>query len=215
MGCPQLVPTTYVSSTELTAEIPDLAGPDGTTLAIGVYVLGADGASEVVPFTVQWPRVRQQAWTTVEAVKGEVRGFQSGNSIRDEKIAEWIRSAATTIAAMMLKRGLSLDPADWAQASELTAMPAPSEALEKINRLGAAASLASRIAGGFAGGESGLAKHLEAEFARELKMLEGGGYDNLFRPSAAIEETGALFRGGDMTDERGCTQRAFTKGQVF
>ena len=43
VGCPALVPTVWVSATQLTAAIPaDLAGDQGAVITISVYVQNAD-----------------------------------------------------------------------------------------------------------------------------------------------------------------------------
>lgn len=216
-GCPALVATTWVSAAEVQAAIPtELVGPAGGTLVISVYVQNPDGAqSAALPFTVVFLRVMAQEWTTVEAVCGEVPGFKRGGRIADSMIHVWIRSVAQPIAGTMMRRGLSLDPAQWQAADAGSGMPAPVGVLEHINRLGAAARLAGAIAGEFGTAEWGLAKTLQREYERELTALRGGEYDKLFTPAAATVESGTLFAGGDMTDEGGELERGFEKGQVF
>src|SRR4051812_19740398 len=79
VGAPTLVPATYVSATELLAEVPAVSGPAGGSAAVGVFVMGEDRSlSAVQLFTVEFPASRLQTWTTVDAVAGEVPGFQRG-----------------------------------------------------------------------------------------------------------------------------------------
>jgi len=215
-GCPALVATTFVDANTLTAEIPaELAGAAGTETAIAVFVQNSDGSTSTVRmFTVQFPASRLQAWTTVAAVAGEVPGFARGGAIADSKINDWIRSVAQQINGAMLKRGLPLDPGQWQQA-DAAASPNPVDVLEMINRFGAGASLAAAVASQFSSGEFGIAKKLQADFLRELKALQNGDYDKLFRPGAATVEAGPQLSAGDMTDDAGDSSAAFTKGQIF
>ncbi|MGE5570118.1 MAG: IPT/TIG domain-containing protein [Rhodospirillales bacterium] len=215
VGCPALVETTFVSVGEVRAAIPaDLVGPAGGSFQISVYVRNEDGAiSAVLPFTVTfgWPSGDLQSWTSIEAVCGEVPGFRRGAAVSDAQIQVWMRSVAQSIAGAMLRRGLSLDPAQWQQPDAGTAMPAASGLLELVNRLGAAAQLAAVVGGQFTQGEWGLAKTLERRFEREMKALAEGGYDKLFRPAAATVESGRQAYGGDIGD----ASPAFSKDQVF
>jgi hypothetical protein len=210
------VATTYVDPTSLTATIPeDLMGAGGTSLAIAVWVMEADGShSGTVVFTVEFPATELQTWTTVEAVCGEIPGFQRGGRIKDEQILVWMRSIAQSIAGVMLRRGLSTDPATW-EAPGTAGAPAASGVLELINRLGAAARLAAAVASEFGTGEWGVAKNLERAHEREFKGLEGGQYDKLFRPGAATVESGPGLCGGETDLEDGSSSARFTKGQVF
>jgi len=210
--CPTAVPTTLVSPTQLTAAIPaQLSGPDGGTMPIGVFVLGDDGStSAVVIFTVQFAPVKLQAWTTVDAVCGEVPGFQRGGRITDDNIQTWIRSIAQNIAAEMVRRGLSLIPADWAQPAS-NAEPDPADVLEMVNRMGAASRLASAVGAQFGqGGQQwGVAKSLESAYQDQLHTLREGDYDKFFCPTAAtvdvLPQLGAATGG----------KPAFRKDQVF
>lgn len=212
VGCPTVVPTTYVDANTLMAQIPaDLSGPDGKTMQIAVFVLGGDGStSSVVIFTVEFPATRLQSWTTADAVVGEVPGFQQGGRITDKAINTWIRSVAQEIAAEMLRRGLSLDPSTWQQPGT-TADPNPIDVLEMINRMGAGARLASAIGAQFvaAGQEWGVAKNLERAYSRQLQSMRAGDYDKFFKPSAATVEAGPQL--GAFT---GC-EPSFRKDQVF
>ncbi len=214
VGCPALVATTFVSAGEVRAAIPaDLVGPAGGSMVVSVFVQNVDGTrSGILPFTVQfpYPAATLQSWTSVDAVAREVSGFKRGGRIEDATIEGWIRSVAQGINGVMLGRGLSLKSADWAQADAGTAMPTASGVLELVNRLGAAARLAAAIAGDFTQGEWGLEKSLRRDYERELKRLEEGGYDALFRPGSAKE-----FEGGDLVTDAGDVERAFTKEQIF
>jgi hypothetical protein len=219
VGCPALAETTFVGAGELGAAIPaDLVGPAGGSAVVSVFVQNEDGSrSAIVPFTVNFPYPAStlQSWTNVEAVCGEIPGFRRGGRIQDSTIEGWMRSIAQTIAGAMLRRGLSLDSAQWQQPDAATAMPTPAGVLELINRYGAAVRLASAIAGDFTSGEWGLAKSLTRDFERELKALQDGGYDKLFRPGATTVESGPQFSGGDIVTDQGDAQNAFSKDQVF
>jgi len=219
VGCPALAETTFVSAAELEAAIPaDLVGPAGGSAVVSVFVQNEDGSrSAIVSFTVNFPYPAStlQSWTNIEAVCGEVPGFRRGGQVQDSAIEGWMRSIAQSIAGAMLRRGLSLDSTQWQQPDAATAMPTPAGVLELINRYGAAARLASAIAGQFSQGEWGLAKNLQADFGRELKTLGDGGYDKLFKPAAATVETGTQFAGGDIETDDGDAERAFSKTQIF
>jgi IPT/TIG domain len=193
VSCPTLVPTTYVDAGTLTAELPHgIEGPGGGSTQIGVYVMNADGStSNVVIFTVLFPQTKLQAWTSAERVCSEVPGFKRGGQITDTQINTWIRSVAQEVAAALLRRGLSLDPATWQQPGS-AAQPDPVDVLEMINRMGAGARLASAIGAQFAQGgqEWGVSKNLAAAYQRQLLSLNNGDYDKLFQPGAATVETG-------------------------
>jgi hypothetical protein len=219
VGCPVLVATTFVSATELRATIPaDLVGPAGGSSQVAVYVQNEDSSTSAIQlFIVQYPypSASLQCWTNVEAVCGEVPSFRRGGRIQDAIIEGWMRSVAQSIAGVMLRRGLSLDSADWQQPDATTAMPTPAGVLELVNRLGAAARLAGAIASDFTSGEWGLAKTLRADFERELRTLAEGGYDKLFRPAAATLDSDAQFAGGDLETDDGDAMPAFTKTMEF
>jgi hypothetical protein len=218
VGCPALVDTEFISAAEVTAAIPaDLAGPAGGSLTISVYVMNEDGSiSAVLPFAVRFGGDRQQAWTSFEAVLGEVPGFKVGGDILESTIQGWIRSIAQQVNAAMLRRGLSLNPADWQQPDADTAMPTPASVLELVNRYGAAARLAAVVGARFsADREWSLAKALREDFKREIDALEGGKYDKLFRPSAATVEAGPQAAAGDISLSSGDADQAFSKDQVF
>jgi hypothetical protein len=209
VGCPTLVPTTYVDAQTVTAAIPEVAGPAGGSMMVGVFVVNGDGTSTgVLAFTVQFPATALQTWTSIEAVCGEVNGFARGGKIGDAQIQRWIESIAQSIAGAMLRRGLSLDPADWQQPS-LAASPSPAGCLEMINRLGAAERLAASIAAQFGGSDWAVRRNLAAAYGDEMKSLTAGGYDKLFKPTAATVESGPLLSAGDV----GCP--SFTKEKVF
>lgn len=216
VGCPSLVETANTSSTQLQAAIPaDLAGPAGGSMIVVVFVQNADGSlSNIVQFTVQFPAVALQAWTTIGAVCGEVPNFQRGGNITDEAINTWIRSISQTVSSCLLRRGLPLDPTLWWQPAPSDASPTPAAVLEQITRFGAAAKLAAAISGQFSGGgEWGLQKNLQASFVAEIKLLSDGSYDKLFSPSAATEETGQQVATGPTPG--GWSQQAFRKDQIF
>jgi hypothetical protein len=184
-------------------------------MAVNVTVVNADGSvSAAVPFTLQFPAVALQSWTTVESVAAEVPSFLRGGQIGDEHIQKWIESTAQAIAAAMLRRDLPLDPAQW-QPSSGAGQPTPQGLLEMINRHGAAAQLAAAIAANFESGDWALRKNLEARYQSELADLNNGDYDKLFLPSAATVEPGPQFGAGDMTNREGWPERAFTKEQRF
>jgi hypothetical protein len=217
IGAPSLVPTVFVSAGELRGNIPvDLAGPAGESIVVAVFVRNEDGSvSASLPFTVKFPADRLQYWTTADAVLGEVPGAKIGGNITHSMVQTWMRSVAQSIAGAMLRRGLSLDPAQWQGSDQDTASPAAVGVLELINRLGAAARLAMLVGGQFTQGEWGLAKNLQQEYERELKALAAGDYDKLFRPAAATLESGQQVTGGDIETDSGDAEQAFSKTQVF
>jgi hypothetical protein len=220
VGCPALVPTTYISATELHATIPaDLNGAPGTSLVIGVYVALVGGTqSNILPFTVlfPFPVAQLQAWTTVESVCSEVPGFQRNQEIGDAVIENWIKNSALEICGALMKRGLSLNPADWAQPSAQTGWMSPISLLEHINGHGAALHLAAWVAARFSGDkEWPLAAALRKMYADELASLANGAYDKLFRPGAVTVETGVQVSGGDVFTSQGDADQAFRKDQVF
>jgi hypothetical protein len=188
VGCPTLVPTTFVNSTTLMATIPaGLAGPQGSSMQVAVFVLGSDqSTSAVLMFTAQFIDTTLQAWTSVDAVASEVPGFKRGGQISDNTIQTWIRSIAQEIAAEMMRRGLSLDPTTW-QLPQTAGQPDPSDVAEMINRMGAAARLAAAVSAQFSGGagEWSVSKNLTAAYLRQLTALRNGDYDKFFNPSAA------------------------------
>ena len=209
---PAVAATTWVSATQLTAIVPaEITGPAGSATVVNVVVQNSDGSvSAGLPFTVVFPAVNLQTWTTLDAVCGEVPGFARGGSVADSQIATWIQTVAQSIAAVMLRRGLSLNPADWQQ-PDGTATPSPAALLEMINRLGAAARLAGAIAAQFTTGEWGVARALQKEYDAEVMTLREGEYDKIFRPAAATVESGPLL--GASGPSRGGS--AFGKEQVF
>ena len=215
MGCPSLVPTTYVDAGTLTAEIPaELAGPGGTQLAIAVFVMNADGSvSNVVVFTVVFPAAALQGWTTVDAVAAEIPGFGRGGRIKDTDIQTWIRSVGQEIAAEMMRRGLSLDPSTW-QPAGTAGSPDPVDVLEMIDRMGAAARLAAAVSSSMPG-EWGVAKNLNAAYLRQMAALRAGDYDKFFAPGAATVEAGPQLGFGDMTRGDGRPSNAFSKDRRF
>ena len=215
VGCPVLVPTTYVDAGTLTAEIPaEMAGAAGTQMQVLVWVQNADGApSNGVTFCVVFPAVTLQGWTTVDAVVAEIPGFARGGRIKDSDIRTWIRSVGQEIAAEMLRRGLSMDPATWQQAGT-AGMPDPADVLEMINRMGAAARLAAAV-GANMPAEWGVAKGLERSYLRQLAALRAGDYDKMFRPGAATVEAGPQLAFGDTTLVDGSSSSAFRKEQKF
>jgi len=195
-ACPTLQPTTLVSATQLTAAIPaDLAGAAGSSMAVGVFVVGGDGStSAVCMFTVEFPASQLQTWTTIDAVTGEVPGFMRGGQISDDQIQTWMSSIAQAIAGVMLRRGLPLDPTQWAQPAA-DAWPTPAGVLELINRMGAAARLAAAVASLSGAIDWPIRKNLQTAFDDEIATLLGGDYDKLFLPSAATLEAGQQFGG--------------------
>lgn len=148
------------------------------------------------------------SWTAIDKVCGEVPGFKRGGTrITDTHIGQWIDSVAQSIAAAMMRRGLSLEPADWPAAGS----PMDAAAvLEAVNRVGAAARLAAAIASDFSTGEWALAKTLARQFEDEMKRLSAGEYDRVFRQAAATAETGPMFSSGELDSDS-----AFSKTQRF
>ena len=215
VGCPVLVATTYVDAGTLTAEIPaELAGAGGTQLGIGVFVRNADGSvSNGLVFTVVFPAAILQGWTSVEQVAAEIPGFARGGRIKDTDIQTWIRSVGQEIAAEMLRRGLSLDPATWT-GSGTAGSPDPVDVLEMIDRMGAAARLAAAV-GANMPGEWGVTKNLERAYLRQLAALRAGDYDKIFLPGAATVEPGPQVSCGDMTRSDGASSTAFRKEKRF
>lgn len=220
VGCPVLVDTTFVSSTSLVATVPDdLLGAEGTSMLIGVFVLNADGsASNAVSWTVEFPAVSLQSWTSIADVCGEVPQFQRGERapVKDTTIRLWLKSITQTVNGVLMRRGLPTDAAQWPAAAAGSATPVPVAVLGQIVRLGAAARLASAIGSQFAADkEWGLATSLRKDFERELAALGNGEYDRLFNDAAAVVESGQLVSGGDSFTATGVSRQAFTKGQVF
>src|ERR1022692_306504 len=219
VGCPSLVATVWVSATQLTAAIPaNLSGPPAGALVVNVYVQNADlSLSGILPFTVlfPWPVAEYQSWTTLVAVCAEVPNFKRGGNIADPTIEQWMRSVAQSINGAMIRRGLSLNPADWQAPGSTTGNPAAAGWLEQVNRLGAAARLAGAVGGQFTAGKYGLAVQLMADFMREFELLENGDYDKLFNPQAATIDVGPFFGAGVMTDPNtGLPVNAFTRESI-
>ncbi|HEX4311890.1 MAG TPA: IPT/TIG domain-containing protein [Acidobacteriaceae bacterium] len=218
VGCPTLVDTVNTSSASLQATIPaDLAGPEGGSMIVVVFVQNADGSlSNMAQFTVLFPAAELQAWTSIDQVCGEIPNFNRGGNIPDSTILTWVKSISQSVSSVLLRRGLPLDPTQWQQPSPSSASPSPAAVLEQVTRYGAAARLAAAISGGFgAGGEWGLTKNLQAAFDTEMKSLESGGYDKLFQPAAATVETGQLVSTGNAVTFNGSAGQAFRKDQVF
>jgi len=215
VACPVLVPTVFVSATQLTAQIPDLTGDPGQSISVGVTVVNPDGTiSGALVFTVQFPADTTQSWTTVSAVAGEVPGFQRNGQISDQQIQTWITSVAQSIAAAMLRRDLPLDPTQW-QRSGANAQPTPEGILEMINRLGAAARLAAAVASTFTQGDWAIRADLQKAFLAEMANLRNGDYDKIFLPAAATLEPGPQFGGGNTDNREGWPERSFRKEQIF
>jgi len=216
VGCPALAPTTYVSGGQLTATVPvDLVGPAGGSQQIAVFVQNADGTtSTVVMFTVVFPATTLQTWTTIDAVCGEVPGFARGGQITDEQILVWMRSVAQAIAAVMFKRGLSLNPGNWQQPDD-TVTPTPAGILEMVNRLGAASRLAAAVASQLCYKDWAITKNLSQSYEDEILTLREGDYDKMFAPGASTVETGPLLAVGDTTDSSGNSTTAFQKETNF
>lgn len=165
-------------------------------MQVGVYVIGSDGSvSAVQLFTINFLAPVLQSWTTIEAVSGEVPGFQRGGQITDDQIKTWLTSIAQAIAGALLRRGLPLDPTTWAQPSLATAEPSPTAVLEMINRLGSAARLAAALSTLSGQTEWAITKNLRAAYQTELMALQSGDYDKLFNPAAVSAETGQEFGG--------------------
>ncbi len=194
VGCPSLVPTTYIDANTLTAEIPAMEGPAGASIRVQVYVLNADGAvSNTLDLSIDFPIASAQGWTTVDNVAGEIPNFQRAAAIPDSTIVSWIQSISQSVTAVLLRRALPLDPSQWAQPDAASAAPTAAAVLELITRYGAAARLAAAVAGQFTSGVNALQADLSAAYKREYQLLDSGGYDKLFFPAAATEITGRQF----------------------
>lgn len=212
VGCPALVDTVNTSSASLQAAIPaDMAGPEGGSITVVIYVRNADGGiSNMIPFTVLFPAADLQAWTSIDKVCAEIPNFIRGGNIPDSTINTWIKSVSQSVSSCLLRRGLPLDPTQWWQPAPSDASPTPAAVLEQIARYGAAARLAAAISGQFAGGgEWGLQRNLDASYTAEMKLLSSGSYDKLFNPTAATEDVGQLVATSD------AEHRAFRKDQRF
>lgn len=213
-GCPSFVPTDFVDETQLTAAIPELAGAPGSSLAIAVFVRNPDGlVSDAAVFTVEFPRTQAQGWTTIDKICGEVPGFERGGSIDDSTIGGWVQSYSQIVTGALLARGLSIDPADWQQASADGAEPAAAAVLELIARYGAAAQLAGAVGALMSSGASPLQQSLQRSYEAQFKRLADGGYDKLFRPAAATEITGVSV--ATELQQGVCEEPRFRKDMVF
>ena len=186
-------------------------------MIVVVFVQNADGSiSNMLQFTVIFPAVNLQAWTSIDQVVGEVPGFQRGGNISDDTINNWIRSISQSVSSCLLRRGLPLDPALWAQASPQSASPTPAAVLELVTRYGAAARLAAVVSAQFSSsGEWGLSKNLAASYDKEFRLLSDGSYDKLFKPSAATVESGQVVGTNELLGFSGDPDQAFRKDQVF
>jgi hypothetical protein len=212
---PAAVPTVFEDALTLQAKVPEIAGAAGTSMQIGVFVLGDDGTvSNVLAVTVELPADRLQTYTTIGAVCGELPAFVRGGKISDATIRGWMKTAAEAIRAALLRRGLPIDPTQW-PAAGLDGTPSPGSQLELINRMGAAARLAYAAASMFGTGDTGFAKALQKQYDDAMGQLQSGAYDHLFRVGAATAESGPLLSAGDMTDDAGNPTSAFTKERVF
>ena len=216
VGCPALQPTTFVNAGELQVTVPaDIVGAAGSSQPVAVFVQNGDGTtSTVLLFRVEFPATTLQTWTTIEAVCGEVPGFERGGMITDEQILTWMRSVAQAIAAVMFKRGLSLNPATWQQPDD-TATPTPAGILEMINRLGAAARLAAAVASQWGDKDWAITGNLTRSYDDEMITLREGEYDRAFAPASVTLETGPQFSAGSTTNREGRDERAFRKEQKF
>jgi hypothetical protein len=217
-GCPALVNTVFVSSTELTAVIPQMEGPAGVSaqgsILVSVFVINGDQTvSNSVPFTVLFPRAVAQGWTTIDLVCGEVPSFVRGGNVPDKTIINWIESVSQSVSSCLLRRGLPLDPTMWQQANPLSADPSAAATLELITRYGAASRLVAAISSQFSGGSNALQVNLQSAFTREFQLLSSGGYDKLFQPAAATEITGQSVASNLQGGQQG--HPVFRKDKVF
>ena len=214
IGCPSLVNTVFVSSTQLTAVIPQMEGPAGGSMLISVFVVNGDQTlSNVVTFTVQFPRLAAQGWTTIDLVCGEVPGFTRGGNIPDKTITGWIQSISQSVTSCLLRRGLPLDPTLWQQADPLSADPSAAATLELITRYGAASRLVAAISSQFSGGSNALQTNLQSSYNREFQLLASGAYDKLFLPTAATEISGPSLASNLQSGQQGHSM--FRKDKVF
>jgi hypothetical protein len=149
----------------------------------------------------------------VDAVAGEVPGFERGGQISDDMIQRWIENAAQIVNGVMLKRGL--DPTLWAQPAG-DAMPDPSSVLEMIVRLGAAADLAAAVSSVWGNAKWPIVGTLSAAYDEQLQGLRDGEYDHLFLATGAVTEiTGPMFAGSTPTKKDGRPRVFFKKGREF
>jgi len=198
VGCPAPVATAWVSATQLTAAIPaDLAGDQGAVIIISVYVQNADlSISALLPFScmIPYPQPSAGSWTNIDAVCAELPGFKRGGIIADASIEGWMQSVAQSITGVLVRRGMPI------VGDTISPPVAILGVLEMINRLGAAARLATVHAAMFTAGKSALADNLTEQYEEEYALLEDGGYDMMWDPAAALEDVGPFFGAGAMTD---------------
>lgn len=166
------------------------------------------------------PPDNSQSFTTIDAVVGELPAFKRNGKIPDSQIFTWMRSTASKIMAIFIRRGLSLNPADWQPAgtnpdgTAISTGLTPLGWLELVNRYGAAARLARAVGGEFTTGKWNLAESLAADYEKEMESLEAGDMDKLFNPAATTMDTGVQFQSGDMTDGQGDATNAFSREGV-
>jgi len=218
IGCPALVNTVFVSSTQLTGVIPQMEGPAGVSaqgsIAVTVLVVNGDQTlSNALTFTVQFPRLTAQGWTTIDQVVGEAPGFIRGGNINDKIITGWIQSISQSVTSCLLRRGLPLDPTLWQQADPLSADPSAAATLELITRYGAASRLVAAISAQLSGGSNALQQNLQSSYNREFQLLASGAYDKLFQPTAATEISGPSLASNLQSGEQG--HSVFRMGKVF
>lgn len=217
-GCPGLVNTVFVSSTQLTAVIPQMEGPAGASaegsIVVAVYVINGDqSVSNSLTFTVLFPRQVAQGWTTIAQVCGEVPSFIRGGNIPDKTITGWIQSVSQSVTSCLLRRGLPTDPTLWQQADPLSADPSAAATLELITRYGAAARLVAAISSQMSGGVNALQANLQSAYNREFQLLASGAYDKLFLPTAATEISGQSLASNLQSGQQGHT--VFRMDKVF
>lgn len=211
---PLLVSPSSFAAGQLVFTLPaNLPGAEEAALLIFLQVYNSDAAfSNALKFLITF-----RGWIPIGDVAGAVPGFKRGGNISDETICGWISDVAQSINSYLLRRGISLSPADWTPPAAGSGSPEPIAVLGGINKLGAASLLAAQIGAQFQSGEYGLARVLERRYNDQLKMLADGAYDKVFRPTSGTTiETGTQVSAGDMTDPvTGDLQSSFSKGQVF
>lgn len=210
---PYLLTPTSQTATQITVQIPsNLPGQALGAIDLFVSVVNGDASkSNQLAFSLVFI-----GWTSIARVATEVPGFKRGGQITDQTILGWIRSRSQTITAAMLQRGYSLIPSAWPANGASGGSPAAGEMLESLNRVGATLDLASRIAAANGAGQWDFANKLRDQWNADFKLLQSGGYDNLFRADSATDAVAPTFGGGDMSDpDTGEVTPSFTKEQVF
>lgn len=120
---------------------------------------------------------------TTQGVAAHVPGFIHGSpgGPSDVDIQAWIDARWEEILTVLTRRAL---PVPTAQGDGFNA-------LEIINRLGAACDLAAALSSRFSAGQPwAVAKNLRDDFLRMLTRLDSGEFDKLLAPAAQTQDIG-------------------------